>query len=49
MNAGRVQQQWFHSPYFKTWVVGSIIAVIYMPIVTILTRADPLQVRFLLV
>lgn len=43
VNAGSVQQHWFHSPYFKIWVVGSVIAVAYMPIVTVLTRGDPLK------
>ncbi|EDR08784.1 uncharacterized protein LACBIDRAFT_296195 [Laccaria bicolor S238N-H82] len=33
---------WFRSLYFETWVVGSCIAVIYMPRVTIFTRHDPL-------
>jgi len=29
--------------YFKAWVVGSAIAVVYMPLVTILSRSDPLK------
>ncbi|EDQ99468.1 uncharacterized protein LACBIDRAFT_316405 [Laccaria bicolor S238N-H82] len=33
---------WFRSLYFKTWVVGSCIAVIYTPRVIIFTRHDPL-------
>ncbi|OCH92048.1 hypothetical protein OBBRIDRAFT_886557 [Obba rivulosa] len=43
VNAGSVQQDWFRSMYFKTWIVGSVIAVIYMPLVTTFTRADPLK------
>lgn len=30
--------------YFKIWIGGSILAVIYMPLVTILTRSNPLKV-----
>ncbi|KAF9018639.1 hypothetical protein BDZ89DRAFT_1209861 [Hymenopellis radicata] len=36
-------QNWFKSVYFRTWVVGSIVAVVYMPLVTIFTREDPLK------
>lgn len=43
VNSGSAQQDWFHSMYFKTWVVGSSIAVVYMPLVTIFTRSDPLK------
>ncbi|KAH9058245.1 hypothetical protein EDB87DRAFT_1685564 [Lactarius vividus] len=43
VNAGPMQKDWFRSLYFKTWIVGSIIAIIYMPLVTILTRDDPLK------
>lgn len=42
VNSGSAQQNWFRSLYFKTWVVGSCIAVTYMPLVTIFTRHDPL-------
>ncbi|KAJ7111068.1 hypothetical protein C8R44DRAFT_536469, partial [Mycena epipterygia] len=41
-----VQQNWFSSPYFHTWIVGSLVAVIYMPLLTILTRFQPLKVYF---
>lgn len=44
MNSGSSQQNWFHSPYFKTWIGGSAVAVIYMPLVTIFTRGDSLKV-----
>ncbi|KAI8978336.1 hypothetical protein BD414DRAFT_422156 [Trametes punicea] len=43
VNSGSVQQDWFRSPYFKTWAVGSLVAIIYMPLVTIFTRSDPLK------
>lgn len=43
VNAGRVGQDWFRSGYFKVWVTGSVISVIYMPLVTIFTRSDPLK------
>ncbi|KAF9463550.1 hypothetical protein BDZ94DRAFT_1308664 [Collybia nuda] len=43
INAGSSQQDWFHSLYFKTWVLGSSTAIIYMPLITILTRADPIK------
>ncbi|SJL01958.1 uncharacterized protein ARMOST_05282 [Armillaria ostoyae] len=37
------QQDWFQSLYFKTWAIGSVIAVTYMPLVTTLTRNDGLK------
>ncbi|OSX61804.1 hypothetical protein POSPLADRAFT_1047061 [Postia placenta MAD-698-R-SB12] len=40
VNAGSVQQDWFRSLYFKSWIAGSVLAI-YMPIVTIVTRSDP--------
>ncbi|KAH8096796.1 hypothetical protein BXZ70DRAFT_1009474 [Cristinia sonorae] len=43
LNSGSMQQDWFRSMYFKVWVVGSIVAIIYMPLVTIFTRSDPLK------
>ncbi|KAL4249232.1 hypothetical protein ABKN59_007241 [Abortiporus biennis] len=43
VNAGSVQQDWFRSLYFKTWMVGSVIALAYMPIVTSVTRSNPLR------
>lgn len=46
VNVGPKQVDWFHSLYFRAWMVGSGIAVLYMPLVTILTRSDPLKVRF---
>ncbi|TFK64010.1 hypothetical protein BDN72DRAFT_802708 [Pluteus cervinus] len=41
VDAGANQQSWFRSSAFKIWVVGSCIAVIYMPLVTTFSRADP--------
>ncbi|KAG6878001.1 hypothetical protein C0993_000961 [Termitomyces sp. T159_Od127] len=29
--------------YFKSWVLGSIVAVTYMPLITALTHSDPLR------
>ncbi|KAH9846485.1 hypothetical protein C2E23DRAFT_852460 [Lenzites betulinus] len=43
VNSGSVKQDWFRSLYFKTWIGGSLIAVIYMPLVTVFTRSDPLK------
>ncbi|KAF8663650.1 hypothetical protein AX16_000892 [Volvariella volvacea WC 439] len=43
VNSGAQEQDWFTSYYFRTWVFGSLIAVTYMPLVTIFTRSDPLQ------
>ncbi|KAG6918880.1 hypothetical protein DXG01_010944 [Tephrocybe rancida] len=43
VNSGSAQKDWFHSLYFKSWIIGSAIAVTYMPIVTVLTRSDPLK------
>ncbi|KAF7294072.1 hypothetical protein MKEN_01453700 [Mycena kentingensis (nom. inval.)] len=43
VNSGSVQQDWFKSWYFRTWAVGSVAALTYMPLVTILTRSDPLK------
>ncbi|KAK7436545.1 hypothetical protein VKT23_019099 [Stygiomarasmius scandens] len=43
VNAGSGQEDWFKSRYFKVWVIGSITAVIYMPLVTALTRHDVLK------
>jgi hypothetical protein len=45
VNAGHAQQDWFHSAYFKTWTVGSVLALIYMPLVVIFTRSDPVKME----
>lgn len=44
VNSGSTQQNWFQSLYFKVWVLGSTLALTYMPLVTIFTRHDPLKV-----
>ncbi|KAG1879793.1 hypothetical protein F4604DRAFT_1620275 [Suillus subluteus] len=41
IHSGSAKQDWFRSLYFKTWAIGSVIAVICMPLVTVLTREDP--------
>ncbi|KAL0955686.1 hypothetical protein HGRIS_001910 [Hohenbuehelia grisea] len=43
INAGSAQQDWFRTAYFKTWALGSVIALTYMPLVTTLTRSNPLK------
>ncbi|KAL4068741.1 hypothetical protein V8B97DRAFT_803561 [Scleroderma yunnanense] len=40
VNSSSTNQDWFQTLYFKTWAVGSCIATIYMPLVTIFTRSD---------
>jgi len=47
VKAGPMQKDWFSSMYFKMWKIGSCIAIIYMPFVTIFTHDDPLKVRFI--
>ncbi|KAJ7026874.1 hypothetical protein C8F04DRAFT_1123980 [Mycena alexandri] len=34
---------WFQSRYFRTWIVGSCVAIVYMPMLTIWSRSDPLK------
>jgi hypothetical protein len=46
VKAGPTQRDWFSSLYFKMWMIGSSIAILYMPFVTIFTRADPLKVLY---
>lgn len=38
-----VQQNWFSSKFFYIWVVGSVCAVTYMPVITVVSRDDPLK------
>lgn len=45
VKAGPMQKDWFSSIYFKMWKIGSCIAIIYMPFVTVFTHGDPLKVR----
>ena len=44
VNVGSRQRDWFSSLYFRTWIIGSSIAILYMPLVVLLTRSDPLKV-----
>ncbi|KAH9994212.1 hypothetical protein BJV77DRAFT_1101345 [Russula vinacea] len=46
VKAGPTQRDWFSSLYFKMWMIGSGVAILYMPFVTIFTRADPLKVLY---
>jgi hypothetical protein len=46
VNAGPKQKDWFNSLYFKAWIVGSSIAILYMPLVTIFNRSDPFKVPY---
>lgn len=41
IHSGSAKQDWFRSLYFKTWAIGSVVAIICMPLVTVLTREDP--------
>lgn len=41
IRSGSAKQDWFRSLYFKTWMIGSVVAIIYMPLVTVFTRKDP--------
>ncbi|PFH52200.1 hypothetical protein AMATHDRAFT_74476 [Amanita thiersii Skay4041] len=41
LNAGSTQRDWFRTWYFRVWMVGSTVAVVYMPLVSILTRSKP--------
>ena len=45
VTAGPSQIYWFKSIYFRICLGGSISALVYVPVVTILSRNDPLQVR----
>jgi hypothetical protein len=45
VNAGHAQQDWFHSAYFKTWLGGSVIALVYMPLVVVFTRNDAIRME----
>lgn len=41
IHSGSAKQDWFRSLYFKTWAIGSVVAVVCMPLVTVFTRGDP--------
>ncbi|KAF8736917.1 hypothetical protein AX14_013734 [Amanita brunnescens Koide BX004] len=40
LNQGPSQRHWFHSWEFRMWYVGSAIAVVGMPVTTLLARGD---------
>lgn len=40
IHSSSAKQDWFRSLYFKTWAIGSVVAVICMPLITVLTRDD---------
>ncbi|KAG2142255.1 uncharacterized protein EDB93DRAFT_1252314 [Suillus bovinus] len=41
IRSGSAKQDWFRSLYFKIWAIGSIVAIICMPLITVFTREDP--------
>ncbi|KAF8339343.1 hypothetical protein F5887DRAFT_981073 [Amanita rubescens] len=41
LHQGPSQRQWFRSWEFRMWSIGSAIAVVGMPITTLVTRRDP--------
>jgi len=43
INANSSQQDWFKSLYFRVWAVGSVVAIVYVPLITIFSRSDPLK------
>jgi len=42
-NTRSAQQNWFRSKFFYIWMIGSVCAITYMPVVTALGRDDPLK------
>lgn len=44
-SVGSSQSQWFTSWHFRFWAVGSIAAMVGLPLTTWLTRSNPLNVR----
>jgi len=45
VNSGSSQRNWFQSFYFKAWLAGSAVAIVYMPLITILTRGDMMKAQ----
>jgi len=41
LHQGQRQRQWFRSWEFRTWYIGSMVAVLGMPLTTTVTRSDP--------
>lgn len=44
VNSGSAHQDWFHSLYFKVWALGSCIALLAMPLITIFARQEVYKV-----
>ncbi|KAF9645885.1 hypothetical protein BDM02DRAFT_3100759 [Thelephora ganbajun] len=42
-NIRSAQQDWFRSKFFYIWMIGSVCAITYMPVITALGRDDPLK------
>ncbi|QRV84359.1 transmembrane protein [Ceratobasidium sp. AG-Ba] len=47
INVGAAQTSWFRSIHFKCWVVGSLAAVVGLPVLAVFTRDNPLKVGYL--
>ncbi|QRW12979.1 transmembrane protein [Ceratobasidium sp. AG-Ba] len=43
INVGAAQTSWFRSIHFKCWVVGSLAAVVGLPVLAVFTRDNPLK------
>ncbi|KAG9083347.1 hypothetical protein FRC07_013937, partial [Ceratobasidium sp. 392] len=43
INVGAAQTSWFRSVHFKSWVAGSLAAVVGLPLLAVFTRDDPLK------
>ncbi|KAH7878817.1 uncharacterized protein C8R40DRAFT_1036911 [Lentinula edodes] len=43
VSADADRNHWFSSHYFKAWIMGSIFAILYMPIIAICTRENALK------
>lgn len=49
VGAGPTQHDWFHSRYSKLWMGGSVVALVYVPLITILNRSNPFKVSHVLI
>ncbi|KAG8708582.1 hypothetical protein FRC09_001146, partial [Ceratobasidium sp. 395] len=43
INVGAAQTSWFRSVHFKSWVAGSVTAVVGLPLLAVFMRDDPLK------
>ncbi|KAG8708342.1 hypothetical protein FRC09_001306, partial [Ceratobasidium sp. 395] len=43
INVGAAQTSWFRSVHFKSWVAGSLAAVVGLPLLAVFMRDDPLK------